>query len=179
MDGTVFRVLAADWGRCARTAADGSALALHPSVRLTTLLQNRGGRHAQTWNDPGDGDAGGRSGYGYGGSCRRRGGGGERSVRTADNVKLDEGRKPNEVLNFLGLEKGMRVIDMFGANLYWAEIMAPVVGPRGRVTVWQPTQFLNDKRRKNFAAFAAAPNAALIVRAVRGDEPARQRATTS
>ena len=74
--------------------------------------------------------------------------------RTPDNVKLDEGRKPAEVLNFFGLKKGMRVIDMFGANLYWAEIMAPVVGPRGHVTIWQPSQFMNDDRRKNFAAFA-------------------------
>ena len=74
--------------------------------------------------------------------------------RTPDNVKLDESRKPAEVLNFFGLKPGMRVADMFGANLYWAEIMAPVVGPRGRVTIWQPSQFLNDDRRKNFAAFA-------------------------
>ncbi|MGI8612258.1 MAG: class I SAM-dependent methyltransferase [Sphingomicrobium sp.] len=75
-------------------------------------------------------------------------------VRTPDNVKLDEGRKPVEVLSFFGLRKGMRVIDMFGANKYWAEIMAPVVGPRGKVTVWQPTQFLNEDRRKSFAEFA-------------------------
>lgn len=73
--------------------------------------------------------------------------------RTPDNVKLDEGRKPAEVLNFFGLRRGMRVIDMFGANQYWAEIMAPVVGPRGKVTVWQPTQFLNDERRAKFAEF--------------------------
>ena len=73
--------------------------------------------------------------------------------RTPDNVKLDEGRKPVEVLSFFGLRKGMRVIDMFGANQYWAEIMAPVVGPRGHVTVWQPSQFLNDERRKTFAQF--------------------------
>ena len=38
------------------------------------------------------------------------------SARTEANVKLDEGRKPAEVLAFLGLEKGMRVLDMFGAN---------------------------------------------------------------
>ena len=75
--------------------------------------------------------------------------------RTPDNVKLDDGRKPAEVLNFFGLRKGMRVIDMFGANLYWAEIMAPVVGPRGRVTIWQPSQFLNDERKKNVAAFSS------------------------
>jgi predicted methyltransferase len=76
------------------------------------------------------------------------------SARTPDNVKLDEGRKPAEVLSFFGLKKGMRVIDMFGANQYWAEMMAPVVGARGKVTVWQPTQFLNDDRRAKFAAFA-------------------------
>jgi predicted methyltransferase len=76
------------------------------------------------------------------------------SGRTADNVKLDEGRKPAEVLEFFGLRKGMRVIDMFGANLYWSELMAPVVGPRGRITIWQPSQFNNDERRKNFATFA-------------------------
>jgi predicted methyltransferase len=74
--------------------------------------------------------------------------------RTPDNVKLDEGRKPAEVLSFFGLRRGMRVIDMFGANQYWAEIMAPVVGPRGKITVWQPTQFLTEDRRKKFAEFA-------------------------
>ena len=65
--------------------------------------------------------------------------------RSADNVKLDEGRKPAELLKFLGLEQGMTVIDMFGANRYWAEIMAPAVGPAGKVYVWQPTQFYDDK----------------------------------
>jgi len=74
--------------------------------------------------------------------------------RTEANVKLDEGRKPAEVLQFLGLEKGMRVVDMFGANQYWAEIIAPAVGPHGQVVVWQPTQFLNDKRRGEFSEWA-------------------------
>jgi predicted methyltransferase len=76
------------------------------------------------------------------------------TARTEANVKLDESRKPAEVLNFLGLEKGMRVLDMFGANQYWAEITAPAVGPDGFVVVWQPNQFLNDKRKATFAEFA-------------------------
>lgn len=85
------------------------------------------------------------------------------AARSADNVKLDEGRKPAELLSFFGLEKGAQVIDMFGANRYWAEIMAPAVGPYGSVVVWQPTQFMNDKRRAEFAEFAARqPNVALI-----------------
>lgn len=84
-------------------------------------------------------------------------------ARSPDNVKLDAARKPVELLAFLGLEQGMRVIDMFGANRYWAEIMAPAVGPYGQVIVWQPKQFLNDKRRSEFAEFAGRQrNVALI-----------------
>jgi predicted methyltransferase len=83
--------------------------------------------------------------------------------RTPDNVKLDDGRKPAELLNFFGLRPGMQVLDMFGANKYWSEIMAPTVGPKGHVTVWQASQFLNDDRKKAFDEFAAKhPNVNLI-----------------
>jgi predicted methyltransferase len=85
------------------------------------------------------------------------------TARTEANVKLDEGRKPAEVLSFLGLEEGMRVLDMFGANQYWAEIIAPAVGPDGMVVVWQPSQFLNDKRRAGFAEFAAKQKNVLLI----------------
>jgi predicted methyltransferase len=85
------------------------------------------------------------------------------SARTPDNVKLDESRKPAELLRFFGLTRGMQVLDLFGGNKYWAEIMAPAIGPKGHVTVWQPTQFLNDKRKADFDAFAAqAKNVSLI-----------------
>jgi predicted methyltransferase len=83
--------------------------------------------------------------------------------RTADNVKLDESRKPAEVLGFFELQRGSHVLDMFGANRYWAEIIAPAIGPHGSVVVWQPTQFMNDKRRAEFAEFSARqPNVVLI-----------------
>jgi predicted methyltransferase len=83
--------------------------------------------------------------------------------RTADNVKLDESRKPTEVLQFLGLKPGMNVLDLLGANAYWAEIMAPVVGPKGHVTVWEPTQFYKDKAKASFAEFTAKqPNVSIV-----------------
>jgi predicted methyltransferase len=79
--------------------------------------------------------------------------------RTPANVELDANRKPAELLKFLGLQKGMRVIDMFGGNLYWAEIMAPAVGPEGQVIIWNPAQFTNAKRFAAFAEFdARTPN---------------------
>ena len=74
------------------------------------------------------------------------------SARSQTNVALNAGRKPAEVLRFLGLKRGMRVVDMVGGNGYWAEIMAPAVGPRGRVTIWQPTQFYSQKTVDTFAA---------------------------
>jgi len=83
--------------------------------------------------------------------------------RTADNVKLDESRKPVEVLQFLGLKQGMNVLDLFGANAYWAEITAPAVGPKGHVTVWEPTQLYNDKVKASFADFMAKqPNVSIV-----------------
>src|SRR5205823_4355325 len=84
-------------------------------------------------------------------------------TRSADNVKLDESRKPAEVLQFLGLKPGMSVLDLFGANAYWAEISAPTVGPKGHVTVWEPTQFYKDSGKKSFAEFMAKQSNVSIV----------------
>ena len=86
-----------------------------------------------------------------------------KAARTPDNVERDAARKPAELLAFLGLEQGMKVLDPFGGNLYWAEIVAPAVGPKGSVTIWEPAQFNDDKAKKAFAAFDAAhPNVSLI-----------------
>ena len=86
------------------------------------------------------------------------------SSRSADNVKLDQGRKPDQVLKFLGLKPGMQVLDLFGANAYWAEITSPVVGSKGHVTVWNPSQFYSDKRKAAFEAFEAThPNVSIAL----------------
>lgn len=86
------------------------------------------------------------------------------AARSEANLKLDAGRKPAEMLTFLGLRKGMRVADMFGGNLYWAEIMAPFVAPNGRVSIWQPRQFYSQKTYDNYTAYKAKqPNVWLRV----------------
>lgn len=83
--------------------------------------------------------------------------------RTPENVKLDAARKPAAVLQFLGLRPGMQVLDLFGANAYWAEITSPVVGPKGHVTVWEPTQFYREKTKQSFDNFASKHSNVSIV----------------
>ena len=75
------------------------------------------------------------------------------AARSEDNVKLDESRKPAQLLSWLGLQKGARVADMFGANLYWSEIFGPAIGSKGRVTIWQPQQFYGQKAYDRLLAF--------------------------
>jgi predicted methyltransferase len=83
--------------------------------------------------------------------------------RSPGNVQMDQGRKPAKVLEFLGVRRGMNVLDLFGANAYWAEITAPVVGSSGHVTVWMPTQFYGDKNKQSFGAFMAThPNVSIV-----------------
>lgn len=86
------------------------------------------------------------------------------SARSEANVALDASRKPVEVLKFLGLQEGMWVSDPFGGNLYWAEITGPAVGPKGRVSIWQPKQFYGQKSYDNYTALhAKQPNVWLRV----------------
>jgi predicted methyltransferase len=83
--------------------------------------------------------------------------------RTPDNVKLDESRKPAQVLEFFGLQSGMSVVDLFGANKYWAEIIGPAVGPKGHVTIWEASQFYDDDSKKSLAEFTARnPNISIV-----------------
>lgn len=98
--------------------------------------------------------------------------------RAAEDVSLDEGRKPAEVLTFMGLKRGDQVADIMAGNGYYSEIMARAVGAKGHVTAYNPQQFVagDDKasaawtallgRQTNvthktypFEAFAAPANA--------------------
>jgi predicted methyltransferase len=84
--------------------------------------------------------------------------------RPAEAMKLDESRKPAEVLGFLGLERGDRALDLFTGSGYYAEIMAKAVGPQGSVVAWEPANFYNDEVKKVWAELPGrAPNARLLV----------------
>jgi predicted methyltransferase len=84
--------------------------------------------------------------------------------RPEEARKLDESRKPAEVLAFMGLRRGDIALDLFTGGGYWAEIMARAVGPRGGVLAWEPANFYDAKAKQGFAGIRArAPNVGLMV----------------
>lgn len=81
--------------------------------------------------------------------------------RPAEEVALDAGRKPAEVLRFMGLRTGDSAADIMAGTGYYAEIMARTVGPKGHVSAYDPQQFAagNAKVEAAWAALKArAPN---------------------
>jgi predicted methyltransferase len=60
----------------------------------------------------------------------------------ADRTR-DAGRKPAEVLEFLGIQSGMTVLDMFSGGGYYTEIISNVVGDDGHVIAHSNEAYLN------------------------------------
>jgi predicted methyltransferase len=54
-------------------------------------------------------------------------------ARPAADVQRDAARKPAEVLAFLGIEPGMRVLEVFAGGGYYTQILNGVVDPDGEV----------------------------------------------
>ncbi|MGZ8407091.1 MAG: hypothetical protein ACXWVJ_03590, partial [Caulobacteraceae bacterium] len=94
-------------------------------------------------------------------------------------VALDEVRRPFEVLSFLGLNQGDRVLDYDAGGGYYTEIIAKAVGPRGLVLCWiRPAFAARDRvqaaharirQRASNALFIAPPDTALSLPAASFD----------
>ncbi len=56
--------------------------------------------------------------------------------RPAADLEQDARRKPREILGFLGVEPGMRVLDAMSAGGYYTELLARVVGVKGQVIAY-------------------------------------------
>jgi len=56
--------------------------------------------------------------------------------RLPKDREQDSHRKPAEVLNFVGVGRGMHVIDVFSAGGYYTELLARLVGPEGQVIAY-------------------------------------------
>ena len=58
--------------------------------------------------------------------------------RSAEDKARDAGRKPVEVLDFLGVAPGMDVIDLMAAGGWYSEVLSYAVGAGGSVTAQNP-----------------------------------------
>jgi predicted methyltransferase len=93
------------------------------------------------------------------------------SDRPQEARDLDSGRRPAEILQFMGLKRGDRVLDYFTGTGYYAEIMARAVGPTGRVVGWNSVGFARSepavkalaaiRQRNSNTAFYATPTTTL------------------
>jgi predicted methyltransferase len=63
--------------------------------------------------------------------------------RADADVLRDPARKPTEVLSFLGIDSGMRVLDVFAGGGYYTEILDSVVGKDGKVLTHNNTAYLS------------------------------------
>jgi len=66
----------------------------------------------------------------------------------ADRAR-DAGRKPAEVITFLGFEEGMRVMDVIAAGGYYTEVLSIAVGEDGTVYAQNPPAVLQFRDGAN------------------------------
>ncbi len=72
----------------------------------------------------------------------------------ADRAR-DAGRRPAEVIEFLGIKSGMRVIDIWAAGGYYTEVLSLAVGPGGHVVAQNPPGLLERRDGANEKVISA------------------------
>jgi predicted methyltransferase len=63
-------------------------------------------------------------------------------ARTAADKERDARSHPAEVVAFAHIKKGSKVADLVIGGGYWSRVFAAVVGPRGSVWSYQPSEFV-------------------------------------
>lgn len=79
----------------------------------------------------------------------------ESSSRSAADRARDEAREPAAVVEFLGIEPGMTVLDLIAAGGYYSEVLAIAVGPTGRVYAQNTAYTLELRDGANEKAISA------------------------
>jgi predicted methyltransferase len=75
--------------------------------------------------------------------------------RPVADQERDAGRKPADVIEFLGIQPGMRVIDVIAAGGYYTEVLSHAVGPTGAVVAQNTDRVLQFRDGANEAAISA------------------------
>ncbi len=76
-------------------------------------------------------------------------------ARSAEDQARDADRKPADVIEFLGIEPGMAVIDVIGAGGYYTEVLSLAVGTDGSVAAQNPAFVLEMREGANEKALTA------------------------
>ena len=63
-------------------------------------------------------------------------------IRPADDRARDAARHTAETLAFAGVRPGQKIADMIIGGGYFTRVFSAAVGPWGRVTAWQPAEFI-------------------------------------
>ena len=63
-------------------------------------------------------------------------------IRTDADRERDAGRHTVETLAFAGVAPGQKIADMIIGSGYFTRVFSAAVGPTGRVTAWQPAEFI-------------------------------------
>lgn len=63
-------------------------------------------------------------------------------TRPAEDRARDAARRTAETLAFAQVQPGQRIADMIMGGGYFTRVFSAAVGPEGRVTAWQPAEFI-------------------------------------
>ncbi|MBW2280718.1 MAG: class I SAM-dependent methyltransferase [Deltaproteobacteria bacterium] len=92
-------------------------------------------------------------------------------ARAETDRARDAGRRPAEVVAFLGIEPGMTVMDVIAAGGYYTEVLSLAVGPKGRVYAQNPPIVLQFRDGANDKAMTGRLAKARLPNVVRLDQP--------
>jgi len=76
--------------------------------------------------------------------------------RPAADREQDATRKPAEILGFLGVVPGMRVLDAFSAGGYYTELLARIVGSEGEVIAYNNPPYAKFAEKGIAARYAGS-----------------------
>ena len=78
--------------------------------------------------------------------------------RDPADAARDESRKPVQVIDFIGIETGMTVLDAFSSSGWYAEVLAAAVGPNGKVIAQNSSRFAERVAPAQALKVARYPN---------------------
>ena len=61
--------------------------------------------------------------------------------RPSEEKERDLSRRPSEVLEFMGIEAGMTVLELFAGGGWYTEVLSAAVGPNGMIYAQNPERF--------------------------------------